>query len=70
MSALQKWSAAVNQAAWEIPAYRAELDFLKNYPRQGMDTLELEELDWAITRVTNNLRYYCGTGSPKPAGCL
>jgi hypothetical protein len=65
-----KIAYATNASIWEVQAYKAEYDFLLNYPTQNLTQLMKDVVYYRSTFVSNNMQYYCGRVSgTKPAGC-
>jgi hypothetical protein len=59
----------LNWIEWEIAAYKAEYDFLDNYPTENLSQGMRDVLYYRRNIVRNNLEYLCGTGGAKRAGC-
>jgi len=58
-----------NYKAWEVAAYKAEYDFLFNYPTQDLDQATKDILYYRSAFVANNLQYYCSVSDIKAPGC-
>jgi hypothetical protein len=60
----------LNWIEWEIAAYKAEYDFLNNYPIENLSQGMRDVLYYRRNAVRNNLEYFCrSTGGAKRAGC-
>jgi hypothetical protein len=71
LGALQAIAAyKVNLVEWEIEAYKAEYDFLNDYPIENLSQGMRDVLYYRRNAVRNNLEYYCRlTGGAKRKGC-
>jgi hypothetical protein len=60
----------LNRIEWEIAAYKAEYDFLDNYPTDNLSQGMRDILYYRRNAVRNNLEYYCrSAGGAKRPGC-
>jgi hypothetical protein len=63
------WFVFRNAYSLEIPAYKAELNFLNQYPTSDLPQYLRDAIYYRSVQVRNNLQYNCSQVSGKPAGC-